>query len=124
MKLKSFLFLSLICMFAVVNSKVDYKEMELGGEFNEPLGPRSVVLPAVTAIQTDNAVILTFNRAVGNLEITVNTADGVVYATPLNVTGATRFSIYTGDLESGAYLLKLTQTATNGGCVYGNFDIE
>ncbi|NDV83484.1 DUF3244 domain-containing protein [Bacteroides sp. 51] len=124
MKLKSFLFLSLICLFAAVNSKVNSKAVELNGEFDESLIPRSVVPPAVTAIQTDNAVVLTFNRAVGNLKITVNEGSDVVYTTTLNVTGATQFSVYTGDLESGTYLLKLTQTATGGGCVYGEFSVE
>lgn len=121
MKLKTFLFLSLICLFASVNSKGDAKEIELDGEF-EVVDPRSVVLPAVTAEQTENAVILTFNRAVGNLEITVSAGDDVVYATPLNVTNATNFSIYTGDLGSGTYLLEMTQT--KGGRVYGEFNIE
>ena len=125
MKLKLFLFLSFICLCTVVSSKVDIKDLELMGEFCDDMRPRSAILPAVRAEQTDHAVVLTFNRVVGDLKIVVSTEnETVAYATSLTVTGATQFSVYTGDLEAGTYTIEIIQIAQSGGRVYGVFDIE
>jgi len=124
MKLKLFLSLLFIGLFATVNSSVEgLKEICLIGEL-DPTDARAYVPPSITAEQSDNAVLVNFTKALGTVNVIVTSETGeIVYSTAVNVAGASQFSIYTGDFAAGIYLLEFTKTGSKGQ-VRGEFIVE
>lgn len=123
MKLRSLLFLLFIGLFAVVNSTVNiYREIDLLGEL-DPTDARSVVLPTIKAEQSDNEITVNFAKELGTVNIIISSEGEVVYSITLGVTAASKFSIYTGNFESGVYSLEFTRSGSTGR-VYGEFIIE
>lgn len=115
MKLKILLSLLFIGAFLTVNSSIEgnLRKLVLLGEL-DPTGSRSIVIPSVTAEQSDDAVILTFSKAVGTINITISSESDIVYSTTLNVTSATQFPIYTDGFDPGTYFLNIIKPSTNG----------
>ena len=124
MKTKLLLSLFLIGFALTVNSitTAGTKAVDMRGEANWGK-TRSVTPTLVTAQQSDDAVTLNFSNAIGTINVSVSSENGIVYSTTLNIMDATPFSIYTGGFEAGTYLLEITKPGANGR-LYGEFDIE
>ena len=126
MKLKTFLFLLIVGLFANVTdaySGIDAaKDISLKGELTSP-GSRSVVLPVISAKQYDDVILVDFTKILGTVDVTIISEDGEeVYTTTLDVTTPLQHSIFIGGFESGVYLIEFTNAVR--GRVYGEFIIE